>query len=215
MIIEPQDAFSQKMAELLISKMTHDLAGPIGATENGLELLEEDGSFASDALAIARQSARNVSSRLRYYRLAYGSSTACQTMDPNSIKKTVEAFFGSDRKVDITFSEINEMLPKELIKCLLNMILCAKDALMYGGKMHIDWTTQHIRIALTSVDPAKPLKTGTLALVNKTTRLPEDLSAYTVQAWYTGYYAFSQGMQMQCDVAAPDQMIFEVRAPQR
>jgi histidine phosphotransferase ChpT len=215
MIIDAQDAFSQKMAELLISKMTHDLAGPIGATENGLELLEEDGSFASDALAIARQSARNVSSRLRYYRLAYGSSSACQTMDPNSIKKTVEAFFGSDRKVEITFSEINEILPKELVKGLLNMILCAKDALMYGGKMHIDWTSQHIRIALTSVDPAKPLKSGTLALVEKTTTLPDDLSAYTVQAWYTGYYAFSQGMDMQCNLMASDRMIMVVHAPKQ
>jgi histidine phosphotransferase ChpT len=215
MIIEPQDAFSQKMAELLISKMTHDLAGPIGATENGLELLEEDGSFAADALSIARQSARNVSSRLRYYRLAYGSSSACQTLDPNGIKKTVEAFFGSDRKVDITFSEINEMLPKELTKCLLNMILCAKDALMYGGKMHIDWTTQHIRIMLTSVDPIKPLKVGTLALVGKNTALPEDLSPYTVQAWYTGYYAFSQGMEMQSELTASDQMIMLVYAPKQ
>ncbi len=62
-----------RVAELLASRLCHDLVGPIGAVNNGMELLEdEDLGMSDDAIQLSASSARQAANILQFYRLAYG-----------------------------------------------------------------------------------------------------------------------------------------------
>ena len=62
-----------ELAALLCSRVCHDIISPVGAINNGLELLDEGGADA-DAMNLIRVSARNASSRLQFARLAFGAA---------------------------------------------------------------------------------------------------------------------------------------------
>src|SRR3546814_5580031 len=54
-----------RILELVCSRLCHDLVGPVGAVNNGIELLEEfDPSMADDVLPLLRNSARQAWRRL-------------------------------------------------------------------------------------------------------------------------------------------------------
>src|SRR3546814_14984721 len=66
-----------RVAELLASRLCHDLVGPIGAVGNGLELLgDEEFGMADDAMKLTTSSARQASPILQFFRLAYGMAGA-------------------------------------------------------------------------------------------------------------------------------------------
>ncbi|MSO76029.1 MAG: hypothetical protein EXQ87_03830 [Alphaproteobacteria bacterium] len=62
-----------KIVELLCSRLCHDLIGPIGAINNGLELLSDyDPSMADDVLPLLTTSAKQAWDRLAFFRAALG-----------------------------------------------------------------------------------------------------------------------------------------------
>ncbi len=68
-----------RVAELLASRLCHDLVGPIGAVNNGMELLEDsDLDMAQDAVRLAGNSAEHASTLLQFFRLAYGMAGSRQ-----------------------------------------------------------------------------------------------------------------------------------------
>ncbi|HTH96615.1 MAG TPA: hypothetical protein VL574_04310, partial [Stellaceae bacterium] len=62
-----------RVAEVLVARLCHELINPLGAVVNGIEILEDDPSFAPDAAQLIAASARQASARLQFYRLAYGA----------------------------------------------------------------------------------------------------------------------------------------------
>src|SRR6185437_6806303 len=66
-----------RVVELLNSRLCHELVSPVGAINNGVELLgEEDPDFVRDAIQLIGQSARKASQRLQFYRFAYGTAVS-------------------------------------------------------------------------------------------------------------------------------------------
>ena len=61
-----------KVAQLLSSRLCHDLVGPIGAVNTGLELMEEDSDDDGAALGLMARSAAEAIRRLAFYRMAFG-----------------------------------------------------------------------------------------------------------------------------------------------
>src|SRR5579863_7557768 len=64
----------QKLAQLMCSRICHDLITPVGAIATGFELMVEGPSkgIDSEMFALANQSAHTASKRLVYYRSAFG-----------------------------------------------------------------------------------------------------------------------------------------------
>jgi histidine phosphotransferase ChpT len=63
-----------RVLELLSARLCHELAGPLSAVVNGVELMtEDDPDFVADALRLIGSSARTASRRLQFYRFAYGT----------------------------------------------------------------------------------------------------------------------------------------------
>jgi histidine phosphotransferase ChpT len=205
---------SLQMTEMLFSKMTHDLVSPAGATENGLELLEEEsGEMAAEALQLVKQSAAQVSARMRVYRLCFGTAGAAAGMDLSSIQHTLNAFFKFEEKYTIRFAHCNGDISPEAKKLLFNIVLCAADALMYGGEILIAWQQGEITVTATSKRPEKPMKTDALIVYSLETQEPAALTPYTVQAWYTGYYAQQQEIALAVSWAMAGVMVVTARTP--
>src|SRR3954468_5609680 len=64
-----------RVVELLSSRLCHELISPVGAINNGVELIEEMGAeMADEAIGLIAHSADQASRRLRLLRLAYGTA---------------------------------------------------------------------------------------------------------------------------------------------
>ena len=62
-----------KLAEMLATRLCHDLTGPIGAVNNGAEFLDEEGfNMENEAVQLIVSSAHEAVNRLMFYRQAYG-----------------------------------------------------------------------------------------------------------------------------------------------
>lgn len=66
-----------KIAQLLCSKLTHDLISPVGAIQNGLELLPPFSSDQGDSLEVVQlieNSTRSASAKLTFFRACFGAN---------------------------------------------------------------------------------------------------------------------------------------------
>ena len=62
-----------KLAEMIATRLCHDLTGPIGAVNNGAEFLDEEGfDMQNEAVQLIVSSAHEAVNRLQFYRQAYG-----------------------------------------------------------------------------------------------------------------------------------------------
>ena len=66
---------SDVLSEIITTRLSHDLIGNIGAVSNAVELLEEDDSL-DEVKPILQTSAFTLTSRLKFFRLAFGLSNA-------------------------------------------------------------------------------------------------------------------------------------------
>ena len=64
------------LASLLCSRLCHDLLSPVGALNNGLELMadEQDPEMRERCLELLNESARASANKLKFFRLAFGAA---------------------------------------------------------------------------------------------------------------------------------------------
>src|SRR3546814_17345477 len=85
-------------AALLCSRLCHDLLSPIGALNNGLELLadENDPEMRARCLELLSESARTSANKLKNFRLAFGSAGGFGELVPaNEAQVAIERLFAS------------------------------------------------------------------------------------------------------------------------
>ena len=73
-----------ELASLIASRLCHDMLSPVGALNNGLELLadEKDPEMRKHCFALLEQSARISADKLRFFRLAFGAAGGFDAMVP-------------------------------------------------------------------------------------------------------------------------------------
>src|SRR4051812_44257484 len=73
----PQAPMSEiEFAALLVSRVCHDLVGPLGAVVNGMEVLEDerDADMRADAIRLVTSSAEQALARIQFMRIAFGAA---------------------------------------------------------------------------------------------------------------------------------------------
>jgi len=131
---------SVEFASLLCSRLCHDLLSPVGALNNGLELLadEHDPAMRARCLELLSESARASANKLKFFRLAFGAAGGFgETIDTREARAAIEGLFGENHRVNIGWLVEDTVLPKTAIKVLLNLALIAGDALIRGGQLDI------------------------------------------------------------------------------
>jgi histidine phosphotransferase ChpT len=127
-------------ASLLCSRLCHDLLSPVGALNNGIELLadEHDPEMRARCLELLSESAKASANKLKFFRLAFGAAGGFgETVDTREAHAAIEGLFGDNHRIQIGWMVEDPVLPKSAIKVLLNLALIAGDALIRGGQLDI------------------------------------------------------------------------------
>lgn len=139
------DTTSIDFASLLCSRLCHDLLNPVGALNNGIELLQDetDADMREQCLALLADSARTSANKLKFYRLAFGSAGGFDDLLPtHEIKAAVEGMFVGSGKVTVEWMIAEERLDKLAAKILLNLALIGGEALPRGGVLTVGLEAQ-------------------------------------------------------------------------
>jgi len=128
------------LASLLCSRLCHDLMSPVGALNNGIELLadETDPDMREKCLELLADSARASANKLKFFRLAFGAAGGFgEDIDTSEAHAALAGVFGAERRIELGWIVAGEKLPKGAVKLLLNVALLAGDALVRGGRLDV------------------------------------------------------------------------------
>jgi histidine phosphotransferase ChpT len=128
------------LASLLCSRLCHDLMSPVGALNNGIELLadETDPDMRDKCLELLADSARASANKLKFFRLAFGAAGGFgEEIDTHEAEAALEGVFGPERRIELGWMVDGDKLPKGVAKLLLNLALLAGDALVRGGRLDV------------------------------------------------------------------------------
>jgi histidine phosphotransferase ChpT len=123
------------LASLVGSRLCHDLIGPIGAIGNGVELMLLPGNARNDEVAMIAESVSTLTARIRYYRIAFGTSQLDQSISRNEVLAMIADLFPSGR-ITITWVSPTD-LPRAEVKAVFLLILCAEQGLRSTGRIHV------------------------------------------------------------------------------
>ena len=182
------------LAALLCSRVCHDLISPVGAIVNGLEVMDEDKDEETKvfALDLIKKSAKQASAKLQFCRLAFGAAgSAGAQIDLGDAEKVARGLFGDD-KTTIVWNLPRELLPKNRVKLLLNMLLVAVGTIPRGGTITIDPTECGKGFRLTASGLNARLAEATAGLLVGSPEHPVD--AHAIQPLYTGILARDCGL---------------------
>jgi histidine phosphotransferase ChpT len=131
---------SHEFASLLCSRLCHDLLSPVGALNNGIELLtdEHDPEMRARCLDLLGESARASANKLKFFRLAFGAAGGfADEVDTREARVAIEGLFGGDGRIQLGWMVDMPTMGKSALKVLLNLVLIAGDSLVRGGRLDI------------------------------------------------------------------------------
>lgn len=202
-----------RVAELLASRLCHDLVGPIGAVNNGLELLEdEDVGMSDDALELTAGSARQAANALQFYRLAYGMAGSRLGADPSELRELVAGHLASGKAtLDWAVERAPEGAPDGLPKLLLNLIALAEECLPRGGGLAASLAEipGGVEVAVTAAGEGAGLRADAAAGLADSV-VVDELTPRSVQGYFTRLLAKRVGADLGIDTPGPDTLKFSV-----
>lgn len=127
------------LAALISSKICHDLAGQIGAINNGLELLEEESDEDTRyyALELIHNSAKAAWAQLDFNRLAFGVAASLGAIVPLGHVEQVARRYLENGKRRLHWQADVQEIEKEHAKLLLAVLSVAIMALPAGGDFYV------------------------------------------------------------------------------
>jgi histidine phosphotransferase ChpT len=131
---------SHEFASLLCSRLCHDLLSPVGALNNGIELLtdEHDPEMRARCLDLLGESARASANKLKFFRLAFGAAGGfADEVDTREARVAIEGLFGGDGRIQLGWMVDMPTMGKSALKVLLNLVLIGGDSLVRGGRLDV------------------------------------------------------------------------------
>ena len=199
------------LAALMCSKICHDLLSPVGAINNGLELLEDetDPVMRDRCMDLLADSARVSADKLKYFRLAFGAAGGFgDEVDPAEARLLIESLIGDSGKITLGWALQNDALPKKAIKILLNLALIAKESLVRGGTLDVgaEKGGLGIEVVVRAAGTKIALDSGIRTALDGTIA-QADLSARTAAAWMTRELALQNGGDLRISPASGTELL--------
>src|SRR3954465_4066130 len=129
-----------EFAALLVSRVCHDLVGPLGAVVNGMEVLEDerDPAMRADAIKLVTMSADQALARIQFMRIAFGAAgSAGAELDLGEIGRLLTGLLEGG-KVQLVWNVPRLYWAKDWAKLLMNATLLGVDCLPRGGMGTVD-----------------------------------------------------------------------------
>jgi histidine phosphotransferase ChpT len=194
-----------RVLELLSARLCHELVSPVGAINNGVEILgEEDPDFVKDAVELIGQSARRAGKRLQFYRFAYGSAASSGSMDPAELV----AGLLEGGKITCDWTAEARTLPPDWQKLSCNVVLLASEVLPRGGKV----TVRPLKEGASGVEVSAAGETVNVTPELRAALLPnapvDELTSRTVQPYFSARLAEQMGARIAVTAPASGQVTF-------
>ncbi len=129
-----------KLAELLISRLCHDLTSPIGAVNNGVELVVEMGAeMGGDAGALIGSSAAQAAAELALFRLAFGGAGSA-ALEPERLGEIAHAYVAAQKQsLHWQIGALGRAWAgrSDGPRLVLNALLLVSDGLPQGGTLAV------------------------------------------------------------------------------
>lgn len=183
-----------RVLELMSSRLCHELISPVGAINNGIELMDEDDpEFVKEATKLIANSARSAGHRLNFYRFAYGSGRA-----GTGREVTLGLLEGAKSRCD--WNDAVTALSVEWQRLACNMVVLAAEALPRGGSIEVNSVAAKPGVTVKAQGDAVNLTAELRAVLGGTATVAE-LTARSVHAYYTGRLA--QALDATLSLAEP------------
>lgn len=122
------------LAALIGSRICHDLISPIGAINNGLELLGMAGASNTPEMDLIQESVGNASARIRFFRIAFGA-TGEQMMGRTEVVSILKDLMEGAR-LDVAWGPMDAQ-PRSSVRLAFLALQCVETAMPYGGRVEI------------------------------------------------------------------------------
>lgn len=185
-------SISPRVMELVASRICHDLVSPVGAINNGVELMQELGDDAGgEAAALIASSAQQASIRLKAFRLCYGAAGTDKNIGFKDISEVFADWLKAGR-VQVEFEEglgvKFSMPPRGFFKTLLNLMILAEECNHGEGKIAVAAQDGNKGVKVTVSGKNPGFREGAeSALKGETPQ--DDLDPRSVHAYVTGKFA--------------------------
>ncbi len=202
-----------RVAELLCSRICHDLINPVGAINNGVELIEETGAgIVDEATGLIGDSARKAAGQLKFYRMAYGFAGTRSIESFGEVHDLVQGILEGG-KIALDWPEAARPPAPPAPgwgKLLLNLAALAVEGLPMGGRLGVAVSSAPAahRLAVTAEGGNAGLGDALTAALDPAFAV-ERLTARTVQAHFSAVLAARLGARIDLAVS-PDR--FEITA---
>lgn len=203
-----------RISELLASRICHDLVSGVGAINNGIELVSEFGiNMSDDAFALIGLSAEQLSSRLQFFRLAYGEAGMRSLPTVSSVVAAAILLIG-DREIKISANEPEQTLPEGYGKLFLNLASLALDALPRGGviEVFVENSPENCRLRANIVADQVKLDDRIASGLNLALA-DESLNVTNVHACFSQRYARVLGGEIVVENNSDEQLTIFVELP--
>jgi len=192
--VRPSDL---ELAALISSKICHDLIGPVGNINNGLEILDEEDDVQSRnyALDVIRNVTETASARLQFARFAFGATDSSGAKIEIATAEGLSRGLIGNGKHKLAWRGLKGQIAKDKAKLLLNLVAVAPTAVPRGGDIEVT-------IAGSLASPSFLVRCrGTAArppqYLGDFVNGPEpQINALTIQAYYTVRLAASSRMRL-------------------
>ena len=122
------------LAALIGSRICHDLISPIGAINNGLELLDMSGGAPGPEMDLIQERVGNASARIRYFRIAFGAAGE-QEMGRVEVVAILKDLMDGAR-LDVAWGPMDAQ-ERKMVRMAFLALLCMENAMPYGGRVEI------------------------------------------------------------------------------
>lgn len=134
-----------ELAELICTRISHDLIGTMGAISGALELIEADNNILDDVTSdILHTGIHTLKARQKFFRVAFGLETKqISTEEINIIcNDYLETIGNKNNKIVL---KLNKITP-EIGKIICISVMIAAEIFIKGGEITIDFNTDNMTI---------------------------------------------------------------------
>ena len=122
------------LAALIGSRICHDLISPIGAINNGLELLNMSGAPTGPEMGLIGESVEHASARIRFFRVAFGAA-GDQMLGPAEVQSILGHLYDGGR-LCVQWA-VDSPVDRAEVRLVFLALLCMESALPYGGTISV------------------------------------------------------------------------------
>ena len=203
-----------RVAELLCSRLCHDLISPTAAVSNGLELLAEDSDgMAGEITALLSFSVAQAAGWLMFYRVAYGlggdnADALTLTDAAGLIRGIVE-----EDKIALDLADGERALGRAATKALLNAVLVGLETLPNRGRLSLAVAGgESLRIRIVTEGAGVAMRPEVRTALADGADISA-LTARTVQGWFTAWLAEAHGGALILAPEEPGRVAIDVELP--